>query len=213
MEQMKCPGQDTRFWKPDDIFVAKCPKCEAEIEFFKDDARRRCAWCGHMFYNPKIALGCAEWCQYAEKCVPDLVKAKKAAQNFKELLSDMVKSQLTADPSAWDRTAKGAAYAQDLLKAEGGDPKVVLATVLLHRVEPDRAREFLAELETEPEIVEAVMELLAGHGAERDLNRQLYAGCPGLCWRRKARPPGSSPPARHSSWLHLSPGKFRQLVS
>jgi hypothetical protein len=175
MEQMKCPGQDTRFWKPDDIFVAKCPKCEAEIEFFKDDARRRCAWCGHMFYNPKIELGCAEWCQYAEKCVPDLVRAKKAAQNFREMLAEMVKSNLEKDPAAWDRTAKGAAYAQDLLKAEGGDPKVVLAAVLLHRVEPARAREFLTELETEPEIVEAVLELLAGKGAERDLNRQLYA--------------------------------------
>jgi hypothetical protein len=174
MEQMKCPGQDTRFWKPDDIFVAECPKCGAEIEFFKDDARRRCAWCGHMFYNPKIELGCAEWCQYAEKCVPDLVRAKKAAQNFKELLSEMVKSHLEKDPAAWDRTAKGVAYAQDLLKAEGGDPKVVMAAVLLHRVSPDRAREFLAELETEPEIVEAVLELLAGQGAERDLNRQLF---------------------------------------
>jgi hypothetical protein len=174
MEQMKCPGQDTRFWKPDDIFVTECPKCGAEIEFFKDDARRRCAWCGHMFYNPKIELGCAEWCQYAEKCVPDLVKAKKAAQNFKELLSERVKSHLNGDPAAWDRTAKGVAYAQDLLKAEGGDPKVVLATMLLHRVEPEKAREFLAELETEPEIVEAVAELLSGGGAERDLNRQLY---------------------------------------
>ena len=174
MEQMKCPGQDTRFWKPDDIFVAECPKCGAEIEFFKDDARRRCAWCGHMFYNPKIALGCAEWCQYAEKCVPDLVRAKKAAQSFKELLSEMAKSHLTGDPAAWDRTAKGAAYAQDLLKAEGGDPKVVLAAVLLHRVAPDRVREFLAELETEPEIVLAVLELLAGQGAERDLNRQIF---------------------------------------
>ena len=51
---------------------------------------------------------------------------------------------------------------------------MVLATVLLHRVEPDKAREFLAELETEPEIVEAVLELLAGQGAERDLNRQLF---------------------------------------
>ena len=119
MEQMKCPGQDTRFWKPDDIFVAECPKCGAEIEFFKDDARRRCAWCGHMFYNPKIELGCAEWCQYAEKCVPDLVRAKKAAQNFKELLSEMAKSHLAGNPAAWDRTAKGVAYAQDLLKAGG----------------------------------------------------------------------------------------------
>ena len=147
MEQMKCPGQDTRYWKPGDIFVAECPKCGAEIEFFKDDTRRRCAWCGHLFYNPKIELGCAEWCQYAEKCVPDLVKAKKAAQNFKELLSEMVKSHLEDDPAAWERTAKGAAYAQDLLKAEGGDPKVVLAAVLLHRVAPDKAREFLAELD------------------------------------------------------------------
>jgi hypothetical protein len=174
MEQMKCPGQDTRFWKPADIFLAECPKCGAEIEFFKDDARRRCAWCGHMFYNPKIALGCAEWCQYAEKCVPDLVKAKKAAQNFKELLSEMVKSHLQEDPAGWERTAAGADYAQDLLKAEGGDPKVVLAAVLLHRLGPDKARELLAALETEPEIVEAVVELLAGQAASRDLNRQIF---------------------------------------
>jgi hypothetical protein len=174
MEQMKCPGQDTRFWKPGDIFVAECPKCGAEIEFFKDDTRRRCAWCGHMFYNPKIELGCAEWCQYAEKCVPDLVRAKKAAQTFKELLAEMVKSHLAGDPAAWDRTGKAMDYAQELLKAEGGDPKVVLAAVLLQRVEPSQAREFLAALETEPEITEAVLGLLAGQGAERDLNRQLF---------------------------------------
>jgi hypothetical protein len=186
MEQMKCPGQDTRFWKPTDIFMAECPKCGAEIEFFKDDARRRCAWCGHMFYNPKIELGCAEWCQYAEKCVPDLVRAKKAAQNFKELLSEMVKSQLKGDPAAWDRTAKGVAYAQDLLKAEGGDPKVVLAAVLLHRVEQDRAREFLAELETEPELVEAVLELLSGQGDARDLNQQLFHDVLGLLEEKSA---------------------------
>jgi hypothetical protein len=174
MEQMKCPGQDTRFWKPGDIFVAECPKCGAEIEFFKDDTRRRCAWCGHTFYNPKIELGCAEWCQYAEKCVPDLVKAKKAAQNFKELLSEMVQAHLKPDQAAWDRTARGLQFAQELLKAEGGDPKVVLAAVLLHKVEPAQAREFLDELATEPEITAAILELLAGAGATRDLNRQLF---------------------------------------
>jgi hypothetical protein len=127
-----------------------------------------------MFYNPKIALGCAEWCQYAEKCVPDLVRAKKAAQNFRDLLAEMVKSHLEGNQAAWDRTAKGVQFAQDLLKAEGGDPKVVLAAVLLHEVEPGKAQEFLAELETEPEITEPILELLAGRGAERDLNRQLF---------------------------------------
>ncbi len=174
MEQMKCPGQDTRYWKPGDIFVAECPKCGAEIEFFKDDTRRRCAWCGHLFYNPKIELGCAEWCQYAEKCVPDLVKAKQAAQTFKEILSEQVKSYLKEDSPAWAATEKGLALAQELLKAEGGDPKVVLAATLLHRVDEAAARRFLAGLETEAEIVEAVMELLSGKGEERDLNRQLF---------------------------------------
>jgi uncharacterized protein YuzB (UPF0349 family) len=174
MEQMKCPGQDTRFWKPGDIFVMECPKCGAEIEFFKDDTRRRCAWCGHLFYNPKIELGCAEWCQYAEKCVPDLVKEKKAAQTFKEILAERVKTHLEKDPPAWEMTEKGVGYAQDLLKAEGGDPKVVLAATLLHRVDPEHAREFLEELATEPEIADAVMALLTGQGIESDLNQQLF---------------------------------------
>ena len=174
MEQMKCPGQDTRYWKPGDIFAAECPKCGAEIEFFKDDTRRRCAWCGHMFYNPKIELGCAEWCQYAEKCVPDLVRAKKAAQNFRELLAEQVKNYLQDDAPAWEATEAAVHYAQDLLKAEGGDPKVVLAAVLLHRVDPDQARDFLAGLETEPELVAAILELIRGGGGEKDLNRQLY---------------------------------------
>ena len=173
MEQMKCPGQDTRFWKPEDIFVAECPKCGAEIEFFKDDARRRCAWCGHMFYNPKISLGCAAWCQYAEKCVPDLMKEKKAAQTFKERLAELVHAHLQ-DSEEWERTGKGMQYALDLLKSEGGDPRVVLAAVLLHRVQTEKARSLLEELEAEEDTTAAVMELLAGAGSERDLNRHLY---------------------------------------
>jgi hypothetical protein len=174
MEQMKCPGQDTRFWKPGDIFVAECPKCGAEIEFFKNDTRRRCAWCGHVFYNPKIELGCAEWCQYAEQCVPELVKEKKAAQTFKELLADRVNSRLQGDAASLELTEKGVRVGQELLKAEGGDPKVVTAAVLLHRLDPAQAKEILAELEVEAEIAEAVVALLTGGAEERDLNRHLY---------------------------------------
>jgi hypothetical protein len=174
MEQIKCPGQDTRHWKSDDIFTVECPKCGAEIEFFKDDTRRRCAWCGHLFYNPKIAMGCAEWCQYADKCVPDLFKEKQAMQTFKERLKEQVLAMAAGEPDLAARLDRGLALATDLLKAEGGDPKVVLAATLLHRVDPDQAREFLAELETEPELTEAILELRAGGGGETDLNRQIY---------------------------------------
>jgi len=118
-------------------------------------------------------LGCAEWCQYAEKCVPDLMKEKKATQTFKERLAELVHSCLP-DPGVWERTEKGMVFALELLKSEGGDPRVVLAAVLLHQVEPAQARNFLDELAAEPDTIAAVMDLLAGAGVERDLNRQLY---------------------------------------
>ncbi len=174
MEQVKCPGQDTRFWKFDDIFTLECPKCGAEIEFFKDDTRRRCAWCGHLFYNPKIELGCAEWCQYAEKCVPELVAERKAMATFKERLAGLVKARLADDPVAWKQTDKGLNLAMDLLKAEGGDPKVVFAAVLLHRLDVAQARELLLSLETEPEITEAVVALLTGTCEANDPSCQIF---------------------------------------
>ena len=66
---VKGPGQDQRFWKPADIFEVKCPGCGQAIEFFKDEPKLKCRNCGQIVVNPKIDLGCAEWCQYAEQCL------------------------------------------------------------------------------------------------------------------------------------------------
>ncbi|MCK5578663.1 MAG: hypothetical protein KAI63_03970 [Planctomycetes bacterium] len=66
---MQCPGQDKAFWKPEDIFEVKCPKCQAMVEFWKDDVFRRCKKCQHRFRNPKLDLGCAEWCKFAKYCL------------------------------------------------------------------------------------------------------------------------------------------------
>jgi hypothetical protein len=66
---VRCPGQDQRFWKPGDIFEVKCPGCGQTIEFFKDEPKLKCRKCRQTVLNPKIDLGCAEWCQYAEQCV------------------------------------------------------------------------------------------------------------------------------------------------
>ena len=60
---MKCPGQDTQYWKPGAIFEEKCPECGAAVEFFKDDTTRKCPKCGHRFLNPKLDFGCAAYCQ------------------------------------------------------------------------------------------------------------------------------------------------------
>jgi hypothetical protein len=174
MEQIKCPGQDTRHWKPDDIFAVECPKCGTEIEFFKDDTRRRCAWCGHLFYNPKIEMGCAEYCQFADKCVPELFKERQAMQTFKERLKERALALAGDAPDLKARLDRGLSLATDLLKAEGGDPKVVFAAILLQKMGLDQARDLLAELETEPEIAESILEVLDGGAGAANINRRIY---------------------------------------
>ncbi|MDR1921392.1 MAG: hypothetical protein LBS31_06575 [Candidatus Adiutrix sp.] len=64
-----CPGQNTAFWRPGDIFDITCPGCGSQVEFFKDEARRRCQGCGHVFVNPRLNEGCAAWCKFADKCL------------------------------------------------------------------------------------------------------------------------------------------------
>lgn len=71
---MKCPGQDTRFWDRDAVYDVSCPSCGRLVEFFKDDTIRRCPGCGYRFRNPKLDLGCAEWCPHAEQCLGGAVK-------------------------------------------------------------------------------------------------------------------------------------------
>jgi len=63
-----CPGQDSRFWRPGDIFDVPCPRCREVVEFFKDEPERTCKRCGFRFKNPRLDLGCLEWCPNAEIC-------------------------------------------------------------------------------------------------------------------------------------------------
>lgn len=69
MSKSKCPGQDTRFWRPGDVFDVTCGQCGNSVEFFKDDATRRCPKCGGRIRNPKFSLGCAQWCEQAKECL------------------------------------------------------------------------------------------------------------------------------------------------
>jgi hypothetical protein len=68
MTNSRCPGQDMRFWKPEDVSETPCPKCGAKVEFWKDDAARACPKCQARVCNPKFNMGCAEWCKFADKC-------------------------------------------------------------------------------------------------------------------------------------------------
>ena len=80
---VRCPGQDQRFWKPDDIFEAQCPGCGDTIEFFKDEPKLKCRKCKRTVLNPKINLGCAGWCKYAEQCLGIMKKSNVQADESK----------------------------------------------------------------------------------------------------------------------------------
>ncbi len=69
MSKAICPGQDTRYWRPGDIFNVPCASCGNEVEFFKDDVRRRCTGCGATVQNPRMTVGCAGWCEHAKECL------------------------------------------------------------------------------------------------------------------------------------------------
>jgi hypothetical protein len=72
----KCPGQDLRYWKLEDIFETLCPHCGQAIEFFKDDPKRTCPSCGEQALNPKNDLSCAGWCKSARECLGTLHAGK-----------------------------------------------------------------------------------------------------------------------------------------
>lgn len=74
MGRAKCPGQDSRFWKPDDVYEVPCAHCGEKIEFFKDDLRRKCRACGGYTVNPNNDLGCARWCKFGAECLAQVAK-------------------------------------------------------------------------------------------------------------------------------------------
>lgn len=132
-----CPGQDRYYWTPDDIFDVACPVCDAPVEFMKTDPRRKCDHCGYVFRNPRLELGCAQWCAYAEQCL-GFVPDKDPAGADKGPLFDRLLAELKAEfQDDYRRISHALAVydrAQELLRSEGGDPRVVSAAALLHDI-------------------------------------------------------------------------------
>jgi len=182
---MRCPGQDSRYWKPGAIFEVPCPVCDNPVEFFKDESIRRCKTCGHKLVNPKMDFGCAAYCKFAEQCLGELTPELLAQR--KELLKDRVaiemKQYFKRDFKRIGHATKVARYAEQIVREEKGDPAVVLSAAYLHDIGiheaeqkhqstepkyqeeygPPIAREILAKLGAKPEMVEEVCDIVGHH--------------------------------------------------
>lgn len=171
---MKCPGQDSRYWKPGAIFETRCPECGAEVEFFKDDSTRRCGKCGHRFLNPSMDFGCASYCRYAEQCIgnlpPELIAQKE------DLLKDRVaiemKRYFKSDFKRIGHSSRVARYAERIGKQERGNLAVILTAAYLHDIgikEAERKHQSAAAVYQEEEGPPAAREILQRLGAKEGL--------------------------------------------
>ena len=133
---MKCPGQDSRYWKPGAIFEARCPECGNEVEFFKDDTTRACRKCGYRFLNPEMDFGCASYCKYAEQCVgplsPELLAQKEDL--LKNRVAIEMKRYFRQDFKRIGHAMRAARYAERIGKEEGGNLSAILIAAYLRDI-------------------------------------------------------------------------------
>lgn len=185
---MRCPGQDQRFWKPEDIFELKCSSCGEKVEFFKDEPKLKCRSCGHLVVNPRIDLGCAEWCQYAEQCVGD--SAVNGINVIRDKLIDEMKKLFGEDHKRIEHALSVLSYAEQIQASEGGDPLVVKAAAILHDIGiheaerkygspapkyqeiegPPIAEKILKNYRLSDEVIGHICKIIANHHSAKDID-------------------------------------------
>ncbi len=159
---MKCPGQDTKYWKDDAIFEVNCPKCGTAIEFYKDDTTRKCGHCDHRLVNPKMDFGCASYCQFAEQCMGTLPEEFMGSRE--DLLKDKVavamKRFFQTDFKSIRKATSAARHAENIGKAEGGNLAVILCVVYLHGTGLENARSILHQVGASEPLIQEICQIL-----------------------------------------------------
>lgn len=185
---VRCPGQDQRFWKPDDIFEVQCSVCGRAVEFFKDEPKLKCRGCGQVMVNPKIDLGCAEWCQYAEQCLG--VSTINSLRAIRDKLVYEMETYFAGDEKRIEHATAVLNYAEQIQAVEGGDPLIVRAAAILHDIGIHQAEqkhgsaagkhqeiegapiaaEIMNKYDISPDVVEHVCKIIANHHSAKQID-------------------------------------------
>lgn len=177
---MRCPGQDWSYWKDEVVFEAPCPKCDAPVEFFRDEGSGRCPKCGHRFRNPKVSFDCAKWCAFADECLGFVPEREEAPDPGKGAVASRlilaIKEQFGADQARVAHALRIFRHASGLLSAEGGDPRVVLAAALLLETGRDegqglaKVKQILQHVGLDEDTSDCVCHLIEGRRTDTQLD-------------------------------------------
>jgi len=185
----RCPGQDQRFWTPDDVFELPCPHCGDAIEFWKDDPRLKCRSCGEVVENPRFDLGCAAWCRYAEACL-GVVPKPAEDRTLADALVRRMREVFGSDFRRIRHALEVLRHAERLHETEGGDPLVIRAAAILHDIGiqeaerqhgsaasryqeiegPPIARRILESLGVDAERIDHVCRIIGSHHSAGDID-------------------------------------------
>jgi len=227
----RCPGQDTRYWRPEDVSEVECGGCGEVVEFFKTDGSRRCPGCGLRVVNPAVGLGCAQWCDHARACLgfdPAAAGAEgEGAQSVADALIEEVKAAFGEDRRRIAHALRVLDYAERMLAREGGEARVVIAAALMHdigikRAEevhgspaarfqeiegPPIAREILSRLGLGEEAIEHVCRIVGSHHSAGDIDTPEFRIVWDADWLVNI--PEEFPDAGHDEMKRLIDGVFR----
>jgi len=141
-----------------------------------------------MVVNPKIDLGCAEWCQYAEQCLG--VNVVKNLKVMREKLIGRMKNVFGDDQKRIEHALAVLDYAEQIQNIEGGDPLIVRAATILQDIgiqEAERkygssadkyqeieglpiAEEILKRCDISAEAIEHICRIIANHHSAKDID-------------------------------------------
>jgi HD superfamily phosphodiesterase/ribosomal protein S27AE len=183
----RCPGQDQRFWKLEDIFEVKCSNCGSSVEFFKDEPKLNCGNCGNLINNPRLDLSCVKWCKYGKQCTGE--KMDNTVTICDKLIEQM-KSVFGNDTKRINHALKVLDYAEKIQLTEGGDSLIVKATAVLHDIGiheaerkynsnagkyqeiegPPIAENILKNLEIPLDSIEHICKIIANHHTAKNID-------------------------------------------
>jgi len=155
---MKCPGQDMKYWKENAIYDVACPKCNASVEFYKDDTTRKCGNCGNRFVNPKLDFGCAAYCEFAEQCLGTLPEDFTGPKDslLKDKVAVEMKRYFHTDFKSIRKATNTAKYAENIGKEEGANLAVILCAAYLHDAGLEAATTILEKVGADKAMIQEV---------------------------------------------------------
>jgi len=161
------------------------------MEFFKDEPVRTCRSCRERARNPRIDLGCAEWCKFAAECLGLMPQDPRLVGSLCERLTERMKAVFGDDQRRIDHALSVLDYAEQIMRSQPDvSGLVVRAAAILHDIGivqaeqihgssageyqeiegPPITRQIMRELNVDKDVIDHVCAIIGSHHSAKDID-------------------------------------------